>query len=204
MTLDDAPQGHVKVNLAMQVAGIAAQVSAALGSRDAEKQQELAGKLSLAQEQLQQGQAPDGLVPFIDVMCAMLRGEDASSRVDKLPVAFRAVFDQLVRETQKQEDPMVGDLTVRQVLDQVAHNAVLVMKQGSYAQQRMMANTLLKMQQESARRPDLVALVHFLEAVGALLQDEDWAPAANQLQGPFQAKWEDILNQLQDGMPHQM
>jgi hypothetical protein len=198
MTLDDAPQGHVRVNLAMQVAGIAAQVSAALESGEPKKQQALADKLSLAQEQLQQGQAPDGLIPFIDVMCAILRGEDASSRADKLPMAFRAVYDQLVQETQKQEDSMVGELTVRQVLDQVAHNTVLVMKHGSYAQQRMMSNTLLRMQQESATRPDLEALVHFLEAVGALLQDEDWAPSASQLQGPFQAKWEDILNQLKD------
>jgi hypothetical protein len=197
MTLDDTPQGHVKVNLAMQVAGIAAQVSAALGSGNAENRQELADKLALAQGQLQQGQAPDGLVPFIDVMCAMLRGEDASARANKLQAAFRAVYDRLVQETQAQQDPMVGDLTVRQVLDQVAHNAVLVMKQGSYAQQRMMANTLLRMQQESATRPDLEALVHFLEAVGALLQDEDWAPPASRLQGPFQAKWEEILNQLQ-------
>ena len=204
MTLDNAPQEHVRVNLAMQVAGIAAQVSAALETGNAEKQQELADKLFLAKEQLQQGQAPEGLVPFIEVMCAMLRGEDASDRADKLPVAFRAVFAQLVQERQKQDDPMVGDLTVRQVLDQVAHNAVLVIKQGSYAQQRMMAKTLLRMQQESATRPDLEALVHFLEAVGTLLQDEDWAPAASQLQGPFQAKWEDMLNQLQDWMPHQM
>ena len=74
----------------------------------------------------------------------------------------------------------------------------VAIKQGTYAQRRMMANTLLKMQRESLRRPDLHALIDFLDAARALLQDEDWAPAAARLSGPFQAKWEELLEALRD------
>jgi hypothetical protein len=62
----------------------------------------------------------------------------------------------------------------------------------------MMANTLLKMQRESAHRPDLKELIDFLEAARALLQDEDWAPHASRLSGPFQVRWEQILEAVRD------
>ncbi len=62
----------------------------------------------------------------------------------------------------------------------------------------MMANTLLKMQRESLRRPDLRTLIDFLDAARALLQDADWAPAAGRLSGPFQAKWEELLEALRE------
>jgi len=65
----------------------------------------------------------------------------------------------------------------------------------------MMANTLLQMEHESAHRPDLVSLVHFLQAARALLQDEDWAEPASQLTGPFQARWEQILEALRQAGP---
>jgi hypothetical protein len=188
--------GQVRVNLAAQVAGIAAQVTAALRSQNADIRRELAEKLARAREGLLLGPAPDGLVPFIDVMCGMLRGENVLVLVDELPAAFRAVYDQLVDETQMHKNE--GELTLRQVLEQVSHNLVLAMKQGSYGQRRMMANTLLRMQRESARRPDLQPLIDFLEAARALLQDEDWAVAASQLRGPFQAKWEEVLTDLRD------
>ena len=68
--------GQVRVNLAVQVAGIAAQVSTALRSGDADMCGELEAKLGRARDQMQRGAAPGGMVPFLDVMCGLLRGDD--------------------------------------------------------------------------------------------------------------------------------
>lgn len=187
------PEGQVRVNLATQVAGIAAQVSVALHSGDPEKKRELAGKLVRARDLLEAGTAPEGLVPFIDVMRGLLLDTDVSSLVDELELPYRAVYDQLISDLQ--EPPEEGGLTLREVLDEVTHHVVTAMRQGSYGQRRMMANTLLQMERESERRPDLGELIDFLEAARALLQDEDPGAYAVRLHGPFQAHWEEILNQ---------
>jgi hypothetical protein len=194
---DNLPQdGQVRVNLAMQVAGIAAQVSAALQSGDADRCEELAEKLTQAQVQLQQGAAPEGLVPFIEIMCGLLRGDDVSPLSERLSASYRAVYEQIVDEMQ--EPVGEGELTLGEVLSEVAHNVTALVKHGTGAQQSMMAQTLLKMQQESQRRPDLQELIVFLDAARALLLDEDPSPYASQLSGPFQAKWEEILYGLSE------
>jgi hypothetical protein len=185
---------QVKVNVALQVAGIAAQVTAALRSENVDKRVELEAKLAQAQAQLEQGAAPKGLVPFVEAMRGLLRGEETLTLYADVPPSYYAVYSQVVDEIKLRQDE--GELTLRQVLDEVAHNVVTVMVQGTYAQRRMMANTLLKMQRESVRRPDLVELIGFLDAARALLNDEDPAPFASRLSGPFQAKWEEILNAL--------
>jgi hypothetical protein len=186
--------GQVRVNLALQVAGIAAQVTTALRSGDADKRAALERTLGQAQEQLRHGPTPEGLPLFIEVMRGLLRGEDVSDEAAELPESFVAVYRQVVDEVE--HVPEEGPLTVGEVLDQVSQNVVGAMRQGSYAQRRMMANTLLRMQRESERRPDLAPLVHFLEAGRALLQDEDWAEPASQLTGPFEARWAQILEAL--------
>jgi hypothetical protein len=186
--------GQVRVNLALQVAGIAAQVTTALRSGDEAKQATLERTLAQAQEQLRRGPTPEGLPLFIEVMRGLLRGEDVSDEVAELPESFAAVYQQVVDEVQHAQEER--PLTVGQVLDQVTQNVIVAMRQGSYAQRRMMANTLLRMQRESERRPDLAPLVHFLEAVRALLQDEDWAEPAARLTGPFAARWTQILEAL--------
>ena len=91
MTVEyDVPQdGQVRVNLAIQVAGIAAQVSSALRSSDSDRCTELVRKLTLAQAQLEQGTAPEGLVPFIEVMCGLLRGDDGSASAAGLSMSYR-------------------------------------------------------------------------------------------------------------------
>ena len=124
-------------------------------------------------------------------MRGLLRGEDVADQAAELPESFGAVYEQVVDEVQHVHAE--GPLTVRQVLDEVSHNVIAAMRQGSYAQRRMMANTLLRMERESERRPDLAPLVHFLEAARALLQDEDWVEPASQLTGPFQVRWTQIL-----------
>jgi hypothetical protein len=186
--------GQVRVNLALQVAGIAAQVTAALRSDDPAKRAALESTLDQAQEQLRDGPSPEGLPLFIEVMRRLLRGEDVADQVAELPPSFGAVYEQVVDEIQ--HVPEEGPLTVRQVLDEVSHNVMVAMQQGSYAQRRMMANTLLRMERESERRPDLAPLARFLEAARSLLQDEDWAGPASQLTGPFQARWTQILEAL--------
>jgi len=186
--------GQVRVNLALQVAGIAAQVTSALRSGDDGKRAKLEETLGKAQEQLRRGPSPEGLPLFIEVMCGLLRGEDVSAQAGDLPESFGAVYAQVVDEVQHAQEE--GPLTVRQVLDEVSHNVIVAMRQGSYAQRRMMANTLLRMERESEGRPDLVALVHFLQAARALLQEEDWAEPASKLPGPFQARWEQVLEAL--------
>lgn len=186
--------GQVRVNLALQVAGIAAQVTAALRSGDASKRATLERTLGQAQEQLRHGPTPEGLPLFIEVMRGLLRGEEVSGEAAELPESFAAVYAQVVDEVQHAQEE--GPLTVGQVLDQVTQNVIVAMRQGSYAQRRMMANTLLRMERESERRPDLGPLVHFLEAARALLQDEDWAEPAGQLSGPYEARWAQILEAL--------
>jgi hypothetical protein len=195
MTTDDSPSqsGRVRVNLAMQVAGIAARVTAAIRAGEQERI-ELERTLATAQTQLEQGTSPEGLVAFIDLARALLRGEPTETTIEDLPASYRAVYQQMVDEVKIEQDQDL--MTLRQVLDEVSHNIAAAMHQGTYAQRRMMANTLLKMQQESQHRPDLEALIDFLEAGRALLQDEDWAPAASRLHGPFQAKWEALLDAI--------
>jgi len=188
--------GHVRVNLAVQVAGIAAQVSAALRSGDAERCAELTAKLGQAQDQMQRGAAPGGMVPFLNVMCGLLRGDDVSALAKTLPPSFYAVYQQIVDEAHEPADE--GELTLREVLTEVSYNVVTLIKHGTGAQRSMMAHTLQKMQQESKRRPDLQGLIVFLDAVRALLRDEDPSVYAGQLHGPFQVKWEDILNELNE------
>ena len=184
--------GEDRVNLAMQVANIAAQASTALRSGSLEQQEELADTLTRARERLAQNPTPEGLLPFMDVICGLLRGQDVAASATALPTPYRAVYDQLVDETE--HDSEEGEMTLREVLDEVAYNVVVAMKGGTPAQRRMMANTLHRMQQESTRRPDLKSLIDLLDAARALLLDEDWAPHANKLRGPFQACWEEILN----------
>lgn len=197
MTQDSSlpKDGQVKVNVAMQVAGIAARVTAAMRSPDASKRDELAAKLALAGAQLQETTAPPGLVSFIDAMCGLLGGEDTSALVAELPPAYRAVYEQVLDETQRADGE--EEMTVREVLDEVARSVLLALERGSLAQRRTMADTLLRMQQESHKRPDLKALIDFLEAARALLQDEDPAPAVALLEGPFLAKWHEIMEVLQ-------
>jgi hypothetical protein len=193
MTVEDnVPQdGQVSVNLAMLVAGIAAQVSSALRSADSDRCTELVQKLTLAQAQLEQGAAPESLVPFIEVVCGLLRGEDVSALAAGLSKSYRAVYDQIVEETQQREDE--GELTLGEVLDEVVYNVGTLVQHGTMPQRLSMAQTLHKMQQESKRRPDLQELIVFLEAARALLLDEDPSPYTSQFSGPFQAKWEAIL-----------
>ena len=126
-------------------------------------------------------------------MRAMLAGEDVSAIVTPLPDGYRAVVAQMIGEIEQDSDIA---LTVRDVLDEVSHNVVVAMRHGTYAQRRLMANTLLRMSRESESRPDLSSLVAFLEAARALLQDEDWAEPASALRGPFQARWEGLLESI--------
>ena len=195
MTVEQPTQdGEDRVNLAMQVANVAAQASAALRSGSLEKREELADTLTRARERLALNPTPEGLLPFMDIICGLLRGQDVSADVTMLPTPYRAVYDELVDETEHGVEE--GEMTLREVLDEVAYNVVAAMKQGTPAQRRMMANTLQRMQQESARRPDLKSLIDLLEAARALLLDEEWEPHANKLRGPFQAHWEEILNAI--------
>ncbi|MBN1640266.1 MAG: hypothetical protein JXA09_03445 [Anaerolineae bacterium] len=200
MTSDDrVPEdGQVRVNLAVQVASIAAQVTAALRSGDQETKHKLRNTLLKAQLQLRAGPAPEGLISFIDVMRGMLVGEDVSTIVPPLPDAYRAVVAQMIGEIEHDDEV---SLTLRDVLDEVTHNVTVAMRHGSYAQRRLMANTLLRMERESEQRPDLAGLVSFLEAARALLQEEDWTQAASALRGPFQAQWEDLLELLRVTLP---
>jgi hypothetical protein len=198
MTVQDPTfQGdQAQVNLAVQVAGIAAQVAAAMHSTDPDRRESLVKKLILARVRLAKTGAPPGLLPFIDVMCGLLRDEDVSALANELPGAYRAVYEQIVDETHTQASE--SEMTLRQVLDEVKHNVILVMTRGSYDQRQMMANTLLKMQSESSRRPDLGALITFLKAARALLNGEDPSPSVAQLKGPFLNKWREIVTAVEE------
>jgi hypothetical protein len=187
-------ESQAKVNLALQVAQVAAQVSAALQSEDQAVRDELNGRLAMAQERLEQQGAPAGLIPFLAVMCGLLRGEDVSELAAELPVSYRAVYAQLVNETQPASSADEGgSMTVRQVLDEVAHNVILAMSGGTLTQRLRMANTLLAMQQEAADRPDLSGLCDLLQAARILLQGDDPSAVTDQLRGPYRNKWGDIL-----------
>jgi hypothetical protein len=148
----------------------------------------------MAQERLEQKGAPPGLVPFLAVVRGLLRGEDVAELAAGLPVSYRAVYTQLVSETQSADaGDEGGSMTVREVLDEVAHNVILAMTNGTLTHRLRMASTLLAMQQEAADRPDLAGLRDLLQAGRILLQGDDPSVVADQLRGPFRAKWEEIL-----------
>jgi hypothetical protein len=187
-------ESQTKVNLALQVAQVAAQVSTALRGSDQDARDELDSRLAMAQERLEQQGAPAGLIPFLAVMRGLLRGEDVSELAEKLPVSYRAVYAQLVNETQPLDSGDGGNsMTVREVLDEVARNVILAMTNGTLTHRLRMANTLLAMQQEAADRPDLVGLCDLLQAARILLQGDEPGPVADQLRGPFRDKWDEIL-----------
>ena len=194
---NDLPKnGQVKVNLAMQVAGIAARVTSAIRSSSKEKCSELEAKLAQASEQLQAADAsPPGLVPFIDVMRGLLLGQEVTELADTLSTSYRAVYAQVVDETQAGEE---GEVTLREVLDEVTHHVIVVMKRGSPAQRAKMADTLFRMQRESSWRPDLQAFIAFLQAARTLLQEPDAPPVEQELQGRFLEKWNEILSALNE------
>jgi hypothetical protein len=156
----------------------------------------------MAQERLEQQGAPAGLIPFLAVMRGLLRGEDVDELAAELPTSYRAVYAQLVSETQQTgteaPDDAGGSLTVREVLDEVTRNVILAMSGGTLTQRMRMANTLLAMQQEAADRPDLSGLCDLLLAARILLQGDDPAPVADQLRGPFRAKWDEILTAVDE------
>jgi hypothetical protein len=189
--------GRTAIDLALQVANVAAQVSAAMRSADAGKRSELESRLVLVEARLlEQQDAPEGLLLFLDVMQGLLRDEDVSDLADDLPAAYRAVYEQLVGEVQTDDD--AGTLTVRQVMDEVTNNVILAMVRGTFEQRRRMADTLLVMEQESLPRPDLEGLRGLLQAARLLLQGADPTPIAGQLRGPFKARWEEILEAIRE------
>jgi hypothetical protein len=178
----------------LQVAQVAAQVSSALREPDLEPRAELEARLAMAQERLEQQGAPVGLIPFLAVMRGLLKGEDVGELAADLPVSYRAVYHQLVTETQAAGPAdESGTMTVREVIDEVGRNVVLAMSSGTLTQRLRMANTLLTMQQEAADRPDLAGLCDLLLAARILLQGDDPGEAAEALRGPFKAKWDEIL-----------
>jgi len=188
-------ESQARVNLALQVAQVAAQVSTALRGSDQDARDELESRLAMAQERLEQQDAPAGLIPFLAVMCGLLRGEDVSELASELPAAYRAVYAQLVNETQHLgAGDESGTMTVREVLDEVARNVILVMSSGTLTHRLRMADTLLAMQQEAADRPDLAGLCDLLVAARILLQGDDPGVVADQLRGPFRTKWDEILD----------
>jgi hypothetical protein len=192
-----AEESQAKVNLALQVAQVAAQVSTVLHAPDQEPRDELESRLAMAEELLEQQGAPVGLIPFLAVMRGLLRGEDVSDLAGILPASYRAVYAQLMDEMQAAGDGTAegegGTMTVREVLDEVARNVVLAMSGGTLTQRLRMANTLLAMQQEAADRPDLSGLCDLLQAARILLQGDDPDESADQLHGPFRSKWDEIL-----------
>ena len=191
------PESQAKVNLALQVAQVAAQVSAALSGPDQAARDELESRLAMAQERLEQQGAPPGLIPFLAVMRGLLRGQDVTELADELPLSYRAVYAQLIHETRPAEGETPGEpggsMTVRQVLDEVTRNVILALTRGTLTQRLRMANTLLAMQREAADRPDLAGMCDFFLAARILLQGDDPDEMADELRGPFRAKWDEIL-----------
>jgi hypothetical protein len=184
------------VDLALQVANVAAQVSAAMRSNNQDKRDELQVQLALAQRRLEEQGAPPGLIPFLAVMQGLLSGADVSPLVADLPPSYRAVYQQLVDELHMEDEE--GALTLREVLDEVTHNVIVTMVRGTFDQKRRMADTLLAMQEESRHRPDLAALRDLLQAARLLLLDEDPTPVADRLRGPFREQWETIADATQE------
>jgi len=189
---EENQEGRQKLDLAVQVAHIAAQVSAVLLSGTMKKREDLETRLTLARERLEEQGAPAGLIPFIDTMRGLLIGQDVSALAEDLPGAYRAVYDRILADVAAQAG--AGELTVGQVLDEVAHNVILVMTRGSFDQRRQMESTLSIMEQETERRPDLEPLADFLTAARLLLKGSDPTPIANGLEGPFHAKWDEIMD----------
>jgi len=189
-------EGQNKVDLATQVANVAAQVCVAVRSGDQGRCVELEAKLALARERLAERGAPPGLIPFIDVVRGLLQGQDVSGRVHDLPMSYRAVCEQIVDDlgTEKQEE----ELTVRKVMDEISQNVILAMKRGTFDHRRRMADTLLTMEVESRKRPDLTALIDFLAAARILLKGGDPSPIEAQLIGPFRERWDQILDALRE------
>jgi hypothetical protein len=190
-------EGQAQVNLALQVAQVAAQVSTALRGADQAAREDLEARLSMAEERLEHQGAPAGLIPFLAVMRGLLRGEDVTELAAKLPTSYRAVYTQLVSETQPgQGADEGGSMTVREVLDEVTRNVTLAMSGGTITHRLRMANTLLAMQQEAADRPDLQGLIDFLQAARILLQGDDPSAVADELTDPYRAKWDALLAQV--------
>lgn len=199
--------GPATVDLALQVANVAALVSAAMRSADESKCSELAARLAQAQVRLlEQQRTPEGLILFLDVMQGLLNGEDVLALAVDLPAPYRAVYEQLVGEaTANAPGPGApetgapeGTLTVREVMDEVTHNVILALVHGTFDQRRQMSDTLLVMEQELLKRPDLDELRHLLQAARLLLQGMDPTPIVQQLRGPFKARWEEILEAIQE------
>ncbi len=186
--------GQVRVNVALQVAGIAAQTTAALQSGQTERCAELERKLARVQSQLDPLNSPPGLVAFIDVVRGLLRGQNVSARAGGLPPSYRAVYEQMVDSISHTNQPDDGELTLRQVLDEVTHDVIVTMQYGTWTQRQEMAGVLFKMRQESANRLYLLDLTDFLEAAQALLEGQDPANAAARLRGTFRDKWAQILD----------
>lgn len=192
-------ESQAKVNLALQVAQVAAQVATVLRSQDRDARRELVGRLEMAEERLELQGAPPGLIPFLAVMRGLLSGEDVSELAADLPASYQAVYAQLISETQPAgEGGEDGSMTLRQVLDEVTRNVILAMSGGTLTQRLRMANTLLAMQQEAADRPDLSGLCDLLQATRILLQGDDPGPIAEQLSGPFLQRWQEILAAVDD------
>ena len=193
-SVPDAEQA--KVDLALQVANVAAQVSAAMRSADEGERDQLQARLFLAKARLEQQGAPEGIVPFLDVMGGLLRGEDVSALSGDLPITYRAVYEQLVGELEAEETERM--LSVREVLDEVAHNVILAMVRGTFDHRLRMAETLQAMAGELSSRPDLSGLRDLLLAAQLMLQDEDPEPVVDRLRGPFKARWQEIVEAVQD------
>jgi len=198
MTVENQPpeSGQRRIDLAVQVANIAAQVSAAMKSDDMDQRNELENRLAAAQERLADTQTPGDLILFIEVMRALLAGRDASELAQELGRSYRAVYEQLVDDIENRD--VEGELTLGQVLQEVSHNVIQAMKRGTVDQRRLMGNTLLQMGQESERRPDLQALIDFLTAARLLLSDQDPSPAEQKLTGPFRSEWNKIVDALKE------
>jgi hypothetical protein len=187
--------GRVKVNVALQVAAIAAQVTSALQSDDSDRCNELESKLALAQNQLDPLDAPPGLVPFLDVMRGVLRGDDVSGHASGLPPSYRAVYEQVVDSIAVEQDE--GELTVREVMDQVVRNVIAVMQSGTFDQRQQMIDLLFKMQQESEQRPHLVPLANLTQAARILIDGGDPSAIVSSLQGPYREQWDRIALALE-------
>lgn len=188
--------GRVRVNVAMQVAGIAAQVSAALRANNQARHEELEHKLALAQSQLDPLDSPPGLVAFIDVMRGLLRGDDVAARAGGLPSAYRAVYEQVA--CSRADPQSEGELTVRQVMDEMAHNVITVMRFGTFDQRQQMIDVLSRMQRECAQLSYLSALSDLVKAARVLLEGGDPSALAAQLKGPFRDKWDQILSAIEE------
>ncbi|MBN1579088.1 MAG: hypothetical protein JXA89_00180 [Anaerolineae bacterium] len=183
------------MNVALQVAGIAAQVTSALQANDSDRCDELESKLALAQSHLDPLDAPPGLVPFIDVMRGVLRGDDVSARAGGLPPSYRAVYEQVVDSIQNEPDE--GELTVREVMDQMANNVIAVMQAGTFDQRQQMVDVLFKMQQESEQRPHLAPLADLAQAARILIEGGDPSAIVSGLPGPYRERWDRIALALE-------